>query len=1097
MNNDDNESFTRSAPLHSSMNQVRQDLSGPLDPFAKIIRDSQMSTHRPSGRLNEGISRKGQSQENQFQTPKRKSRPFQTPKREKGSVLGPYANLLRGSGAHAMPVHHSPRPSFNFQRPTTPQQLSSSPVQAQEQDQDQWADRGAISATPSQEKPRQLDASAMDEDALEILKRANKDVFEKGKQIEGLQYQVIALKKERSAMMREYTQMSQELETMRAKMGDNSARMSSVQSQVERCEAAMQAKNQELEKAVEIAKVKEEENLQLMEKLEQVSSQAEEIRSAYNQEVAKGEGLAKKVLDANRRIEELDKAHNMLEKGLDDLQASCNSHRRGASEALKDLSQVKDLASSALDGIASSGTQRLLSEAKTALAELKDDLLESHRVNDLYRDKLRVATSQLADTMIRLRELENEKREVWTQTLERASENSKLREALVASEEKATKALVDLRSLEQHGLELLTQSAELEAKMNEVDKRNEELSAEVAVLRPLQQQKLQLQTELADLARRLSEETASRTRFQAQATETKDALINTEKEVFILRTQREDAMNSRTEAASELSSLKIAFKELEASLSSIQEAARIRERDVLAQYEAQISGFKETIHKWEQEAALLKSRLEFDETQREQLRASLSQEQATTTLLQHQLKETGVRELIAAGKVDMHEARIASLIKEVTSKDEQICVLNAKLMSAQDRYEIQASTLRLTKEELGDMHEKYANAIKNAQTSEMGFATEMAAVREQNTFLSAELEKTHRTTKAQEDSALKRTSELQAVIQALQLEVQRLSDAKIDYENAMKREAAHWKEQEEEYRSKMLGMQGMIDILKAAAEEETSRAVNKAVALEKKAISGLEAHIKALVHEKGETLERQRTFRERYQAGTLSDTEKDLISSLLQDAEALHEQAAVAKDNEMKRRDAIISTLQARIGELEALLVEAFHPVEDAPDLSSILNLKISPAPTAPGEPVIQHPASPAVSGTLPPVDVVMAPAPVDVERDIGTLIPLASQMPSELSTPPQSPLASKAKVSFVHLSKDDDDDDEATNNPPPPPSPPRLPEKSTIKRKAEIAPAKEGAPTKKRLRANAGKKGNQEGNAGQASEMTAKPKQKRKKATV
>jgi hypothetical protein len=71
-------------------------------------------------------------------------------------------------------------------------------------------------------------------------------------------------------------------------------------------------------------------------------------------------------------------------------------------------------------------------------------------------------------------------------------------------------------------------------------------------------------------------------------------------------------------------------------------------------------------------------------------------------------------------------------------------------------------------------------------------------------------------------------------------------------------------------------------------------------------------------------------------------------------------------------------------------------------------------------------------------------------------MIPAASQMPSELSTPPQSPAKVKSKaISFVQLSKDDSEA-EKENDP--------LPAVSTSKRAGEPIPVTEPAKSKKRL---------------------------------
>ncbi|KAF5361893.1 hypothetical protein D9756_002032 [Leucocoprinus leucothites] len=432
-----------------------------LNPFAKIVRDAQTSSPRPTGRLTEGIPRKDrQSYENSLQTPQRQHRLLQTPKRDKGSTLAPYINLLRGSGANVTPVHQSQLRSHEFQQPTTPQQPSSSPPPIQ----DQWVEGEVTSAVPSQDKPGLLDSSVSDDNAFEELKGAHETVAEQNKQIQALRYQIITLKNARSTIVREHAQMSRELETMRVKMGENSARIGSLQSQLERSAAATNAKVQELTKMGDVVRVKEEENLHFVERLEQASKEKESFKAAYNQEVVKGEGLTAKVVDANRRIQELVKAYGTLEKNLQELGDSYNAYRRATDDALNDVKQVKILASATANEISKHDTGKLLRDARITLIEVKDELFESQRVNDFYRDKLHVTTTQLAEVTTRVRELETEKGEVWGRTVQSASDNAKLREALVASEERAFESVTRIRSLEEHGIALLAQSAELEAK---------------------------------------------------------------------------------------------------------------------------------------------------------------------------------------------------------------------------------------------------------------------------------------------------------------------------------------------------------------------------------------------------------------------------------------------------------------------------------------------------------------------------------------------------------------------------------------------------------------------------------------------------------
>lgn len=50
--------------------------------------------------------------------------------------------------------------------------------------------------------------------------------------------------------------------------------------------------------------------------------------------------------------------------------------------------------------------------------------------------------------------------------------------------------------------------------------------------------------------------------------------------------------------------------------------------------------------------------------------SSFAQEQTSSSRLQQELKETSIRELVATGKIEMHEGRMVSLTKEINSKDE-------------------------------------------------------------------------------------------------------------------------------------------------------------------------------------------------------------------------------------------------------------------------------------------------------------------------------------------------------------------------------------------------------------------------------------------
>jgi len=123
--------------------------------------------------------------------------------------------------------------------------------------------------------------------------------------IETLRFQVVSLKNSKCTLSRENIQMGQELEIIRGKMGESSAKINLLQDQLEQSDVALNAKVLELTNQNDDAKAKEEEASQLMERLEQASKETEEIKTAYTQEVARGEGLSAQLVNSNKRIQEL------------------------------------------------------------------------------------------------------------------------------------------------------------------------------------------------------------------------------------------------------------------------------------------------------------------------------------------------------------------------------------------------------------------------------------------------------------------------------------------------------------------------------------------------------------------------------------------------------------------------------------------------------------------------------------------------------------------------------------------------------------------------------------------------------------------------
>ena len=123
--------------------------------------------------------------------------------------------------------------------------------------------------------------------------------------IETLRLQTVSLKNSRCTLSRENVQLNQELEIIRGKIGESSAKINLLQDKLEQSDAALDAKVLEFTNRNGDMKAKEEEVSQLMERLDQVSKGTEEIKTAYTQEVARGEGLSAQLVNSNKDIQEL------------------------------------------------------------------------------------------------------------------------------------------------------------------------------------------------------------------------------------------------------------------------------------------------------------------------------------------------------------------------------------------------------------------------------------------------------------------------------------------------------------------------------------------------------------------------------------------------------------------------------------------------------------------------------------------------------------------------------------------------------------------------------------------------------------------------
>ncbi|KAF8327823.1 hypothetical protein F5887DRAFT_163239 [Amanita rubescens] len=145
---------------------------------------------------------------------------------------------------------------------------------------------------------------------------------------------------------------------------------------------------------------------------------------------------------------------------------------------------------------------------------------------------------------------------------------------------------------------------------------------------------------------------------------------------------------------------------------------------------------------------------------------------------------------------------------------------------------------------------------------------------------------------------------------------------------------------EQDLRNTQFKMQNAIEKAESAREQSELGEKERLALLDK--ISTMETQIVNLKEANHFLTTRSKTLRERYNNGDLSDQEKSfvhLISSITQSA---HENAHLEQTNELKRREAMINTLQERIKTLESTVARLLRERgEIRPEMKSLVNLNL------------------------------------------------------------------------------------------------------------------------------------------------------------
>ncbi|KAJ3785855.1 hypothetical protein GGU10DRAFT_353671 [Lentinula aff. detonsa] len=185
--------------------------------------------------------------------------------------------------------------------------------------------------------------------------------------------------------------------------------------------------------------------------------------------------------------------------------------------------------------------------------------------------------------------------------------------------------------------------------------------------------------------------------------------------------------------------------------------------------------------------------------------------------------------------------------------------------------------------------------------------TELSEVRKQRLILQNNIERLNEALKLQEQAMEKTSQEYQDRLTKQEEASERLLSAVLKRAEAAEHGLG---ELTKEFTKRLGSMEMQLETVHVASSSSgrPSGEVNDK-------IGQLEADIGRL-RERGENLEK------RYHEGDLNDTEKRFVNSLMKFSQDVHEKAMVAKENELRRRDNMVTTLQQKVGKLESTLAK-------------------------------------------------------------------------------------------------------------------------------------------------------------------------------
>ncbi|KAI0322510.1 hypothetical protein OF83DRAFT_1289364 [Amylostereum chailletii] len=273
-----------------------------------------------------------------------------------------------------------------------------------------------------------------------------------------------------------------------------------------------------------------------------------------------------------------------------------------------------------------------------------------------------------------------------------------------------------------------------------------------------------------------------------------------------------------------------------------------------------------------------------------------------------------------------NDERIKAHELEARDQKEELRGVKDKLQQAelhcqvlQERFDNQSTTLKLAREAHGDAHERLLAAEKSF-TSKLEVETakrqqEIVVLTDRNAFLQSSLEDAKKELKQQQNLHVKAQGDyenrLKAERDSIQIHVLAAQEKQLQAEYARSRAV----EDAEAARTATSTVQDTLDGVKAELHEASLLSASL-----QSNIDRLQNQVGKLQAENTSLLDQQSTLDARYRTNELTDGEKSFVDGLLAESQSFFDKKLADKQNEVRRKVAIISSLESKMTTLEKSL---------------------------------------------------------------------------------------------------------------------------------------------------------------------------------